>query len=111
MKKLLSALIASLFLSPAVYAGICDVKPEAESKKNTLPVKYRKLAAKNASLAKNIEMCKDEKKLLEDEIVNLKAKISALEVEKTTLTRKLSTYPPKWELESRIRQLEEKLGR
>ena len=112
MKKLLAILISSLALSStSVYAGVCDIKPEAETKTNTLPARYKKLKKENEELKSALNNCRQEKEELRKELSHLESQVSKLENEKSQLMEKLDSYPPKWRLQTKIQELEEKLRR
>jgi predicted nuclease with TOPRIM domain len=112
MKESLAILIfAGMLLSNVAYAGLCDTKPEAESKTNTLPVKYHNLKKENEILQSELTIYQKEKEAVKKEIAELESRLSQLEETKAQLTKKLESYPSKWELLSKIHELEEKLGR
>jgi len=112
MKKLLTILISSgIFLSTPAYAGICDIKPEAESKTDTLPAKYQKLKEENEALKRELKECMERKEAVRKDISYLESQLADLERERTRLTERLESYPSKWELLTKIRELEERLGR
>jgi len=110
-KKLLLSLIGVALSSSVALAGVCTVKPEAEAKKDTLPVKYQKLKEENKALKEQISACCEKKEELKSDIESLNSQIDALMKEKETLTQKLSSYPSKEELLSKIQQLQEQLRR
>jgi peptidoglycan hydrolase CwlO-like protein len=110
-KKLLISLIGIAVSSNFAFAGICTVKPEADSKKDTLPVKYKKLKAENEALKEKLQNCCEKKAELRDEIESLNSQINSLIQEKESLSQKLSTYPSKEEILSKIQQLQEQLRR
>ncbi len=105
------SLLGVLLFSYTAVADICSVKPEAESKKDTLPVKYKRLKAENEKLSEELSRCGMKKSELEVQIIDLKAKISRLEQKRAELQTELLSYPSKEDLESQIRELERKLGR
>ncbi|WP_456342162.1 hypothetical protein [Thermovibrio sp.] len=114
MKRRIATLVLmGVFALPigALAGDLCAVKPEAESKKNPLPVKYRKLKAENEELKAKLQECKNEKDRLKFELSQLESQISSLEGERAQLQARLSSLPSKWELESQIRELENRLGR
>ncbi len=114
MKRRIATLVlAGVFALPigSLAGDLCSVKPEAESKKNPLPVKYQKLKAENEQLQAKLQKCKGEKEKLRSEISQLESQINALEGEKAQLQAKLSSLPSKEELENKIRELENRLGR
>ncbi|TCK05422.1 hypothetical protein [Phorcysia thermohydrogeniphila] len=112
MKKLSAILISSgMLLSASAYAGVCDIKPEAESKTDTLPARYQKLKKENEALKSALNKCMKEKEAIRKEISSLESQLANLERERAQLTNKLESYPSKWELLMKIRELEEKLGR
>jgi predicted nucleic acid-binding Zn-ribbon protein len=112
MKKLFAIFISSgILLSAPAYAGLCNTKPEAESKTNTLPARYQKLKKENEALRKALNECKKEKEEIKREISSLESQLADLESERVQLINRLESYPSKWELLMKIRELEEKLGR
>jgi len=113
MKKLaLSALALCLFAAPvAAKAGVCAYKPEAESVKEPLPLKYKKLKEENQRLKQELANCMAEKASVRNSIAELQAQISELEDEKVQLQNQLRVLPSKEELLREIQQLEAKLGR
>jgi predicted nucleic acid-binding Zn-ribbon protein len=109
-----SMLILAFFLGCSVpsFAGdICSTKPEAESVKNPLPVKYQKLKAQNEELKRKLEDCKAEKERVKEEISRLNEEISTLESTEARLKKELSQLPSKESLEEQIRKLENEEGR
>jgi predicted nucleic acid-binding Zn-ribbon protein len=110
MRIILSILLSGILVNSAL-ADLCSVIPEAKSKKDTLPVKYKKLAKENEELKAKLENCQEEKERIKENISNLKSQISQLEEEKANLQNKLMVLPSKEDLESQIQQLESKMGR
>ncbi len=111
-KLALLALSGALFLPVSSFAGsLCSVKPEAEAKKEPLPVKYQKLKRENEELKAKLGECCKEKREVKMTISQLQSQINQLEGEKAQLQAKLSSLPPKWQLEEQIRELENRLGR
>ncbi len=114
MKRKLTVLTLSVtFLLPinSLAGSLCSVKPEAESKKEPLPVKYQNLKKENEELKAKLENCCKEKKEVKMAISQLQSQIYQLEGEKAKLQAKLSSLPPKWQLEEQIKKLENRLGR
>jgi predicted nuclease with TOPRIM domain len=112
MKKVLTFLtFAGIFLCTPVYADICSVKPEAETKTNTLPEKYKELQKENEILKSELKFCQREKESTKEVVSSLQSKISKLIIEKRQIMNKLNSYPSKQELLNKIQELEEKLGR
>ena len=112
MKRKFTALaLSTFFLLPINSLAACPVKPEAESKKEPLPVKYQNLKKENEELKAKLENCCKEKKEVKMAISQLQSQIYQLEGEKAKLQAKLSSLPPKWQLEEQIRELENRLGR
>ena len=97
MKKVIICLLPLVFGAQSLAEDICKVIPEAESKKDTLPVKYAKLKKENEKLRKALRECMDEKEFVRQDIADYKTKIENLKREKE-------------ELENRIREINEKLG-
>ncbi len=93
------------------FAGMCSTKPEAESVKNPLPVKYKQLKAENEELKNELEACRSHKEELNSKIANLKSQISQLEAEKAQLQSRLNSLPSKESLQLQIKELENRLGR
>ena len=113
MKKFtMGAIILCISLSSSTtLAGVCSTKPEAESKTETLPVKYKKLKAENEELKEKLQNCMEEKETVRAEISSLESKIDQLETTRVELQYKLRTYPSKEELLMKIQNLENELGR
>jgi chromosome segregation ATPase len=110
-RKLAIAFLGIALSSSVALAGVCTVKPEAETKKDTLPVKYQKLKKENEELKQQLSSCCEKKEELKSEIESLNSQIDSLTKEKESLTQKLSSYPSKDELISKIQQLQEELRR
>lgn len=112
-RKLVLLALSGAMLSPvSSFAGsLCSVKPEAEAKKEPLPVKYQKLKKENEELKTKLEECRKEESEVKITISHLQSQINQLEGEKAQLQAKLSSLPPKWQLEEQIRELENRLGR
>jgi len=112
-RRIVTLVLAGVFALPigALAGNLCSVKPEAESKKNPLPVKYQKLKSENEELKAKLQECKSEKERIRAEISQLESQINSLEGEKARLQARLSSLPSKWELESQIKELENRLGR
>ncbi|GAB6076565.1 hypothetical protein [Desulfurobacterium crinifex] len=113
MKKLImGVIILGISLSSSTtFAGVCSTKPEAESKTETLPVKYKKLKAENEELKEKLQNCMEEKETVRAEISRLESEIDQLEMIKVELQNKLRSYPSKEELLIKIQNLENDLGR
>jgi len=114
MRRMLTALVLTgvLALPIGAFAGdICATKPEAESKKNPLPVKYKKLKAENERLRAELQSCMAEKERIRASISQLESQISSLMSEKAQLEMKLRSLPSKEELLAKIRELENRVGR
>jgi len=113
MRKLIMGLIilGISLSSSTTFAGVCSPKPEAESKSETLPVKYRKLRAENKELKEKLQNCMEEKEAVRAEISSLETEIDQLETTKIELQNKLSSYPSKEELLMKIQNLEDSLWR
>jgi predicted nucleic acid-binding Zn-ribbon protein len=113
MKKLIMCvIILGISLSSSTtLAGVCSTKPEAESKTETLPVKYKKLRAENEELKEKLQSCMEEKETVRMEISSLESEINQLETTKVELQNKLRSYPSKEELLMRIQNLENDLRR
>jgi predicted nucleic acid-binding Zn-ribbon protein len=113
MKKfIIGAVILGISLtSSTAFADVCSTKPEAESKKETLPVKYRKLKVENEELKEKLQNCMDEKDAVKAEISSLEAEINRLETTRVELQYKLKSYPSKEELLMKIQNLENEVGR
>ncbi|WP_457680452.1 hypothetical protein [Thermovibrio sp.] len=113
MKKSLIAFLLTgvVALPTASLAGLCTVKSEAESVKEPLPVKYQKVKAENEQLKSKLESCKSQKESIRAEISRLEQEISYLEGEKAQLEAQLNSLPNKWELQAKIDELQQKLGR
>jgi len=113
MKKLIiGVIILGISLSSSTtFAGICSTKPEAESKTETLPVKYKKLKAENEELKEKLQSCMEEKESVKAEISSLESEIDQLEMSRVELQYKLKSYLSKEELLMEIQNLENKLGR
>ena len=92
-------------------ADVCQVKPEAESVKNPLPVKYQKLKRENEELKAQLQECYSSKAQIKKEIENLNSQIYQLESEKALLQGKLNLLPSKESLEAQIQELENRVGR
>jgi len=103
---LASAIILSGLSIPA-YGGCGKILMEATTKKDTLPVKYRKLIKENEEMKAELENCMSRKEELQSSIGNLNDQISSLESEKANLEYELSNMPSREELEAKIRTLEE----
>ncbi len=113
MKNLIiSAIILGISLSSSItLADVCSTKPEAESKTETLPVKYKNLKAENEELKEKLQNCMEEKETVRMEISSLESEIDQLETTKVELQNKLRSYPSKEELLMRIQDLENDLRR
>lgn len=110
-KLLLLTAVGVLTYGGIASADVCKVKPEAESVKNPLPVKYQKLKKENAELKAKLQECCSSKAQIKEEIENLNAQISQLETEKVQLQNKLNLLPSKESLEAQIQELENRVGR
>jgi predicted nuclease with TOPRIM domain len=114
MKRTAIGLVLAGVLSlpiSSLAGGLCTVKPEAESKKEPLPVKYQNLKAENEELKSKLEACRSEKEQVKREIASLESQISNLEGEKAQLQTRLNALPSKESLEAQIRELENRVGR
>ena len=113
MKKfIIGAIILCISLSSSTaFAGVCSTKPEADSKTETLPVKYRKLKVENGKLGEKLQNCMEEKESVKAEISSLESRIDQLEATRVELQYKLKSYPSKEELLMKIQNLENELGR
>ena len=113
MKKLMiGTIILGISLSSSTaFADVCSTKPEAESKTETLPVKYKKLKAENKELKEKLQSCMEEKDAVKAEISSLEAEINQLETTMVELQYKLRSYPSKEELLMKIQNLENEVGR
>jgi hypothetical protein len=76
MKKLaLSALALCLLAAPvAAKADVCTYKPEAESVKEPLPLKYQELKEENQKLKQELANCMAEKASVRNSIAELKGR-------------------------------------
>ncbi len=110
-RKLIASILGVVLTSSVAFAGVCTVKPEAETKKDTLPVKYQKLKKENEEIKEQLNSCSEKKAKLQEDINSLNSRINSLSKEKESLKQKLSSYPSKEELLSKIQQLQEELGR
>jgi len=106
LKVLLIPSVSFAFLSSAFAGSICSVKPEAESVKEPLPVKYKHLKEQIETLKGELESCKESKQQVREEISRLESEISQLETEKAQLQMRLSQLPSKESLEAQIKELE-----
>ena len=104
---LIGSLLAIWSVSIPAYAGCGKVLQEAETKKDTLPVKYKRLVKENDEMRSELESCMERKSELQSSIDDLNMKISSLEAEKSRLQSELSTMPSREELEAKLRTLEE----
>jgi predicted nucleic acid-binding Zn-ribbon protein len=113
MKKLMiGAVILGISLSSSTaFADVCSTKPEAESKTETLPVKYRKLKAENEELKERLQDCMEEKETVKADVSSLEEKVDRLETIRVELQYKLKSYPSKDELLMKIQNLENEVGR
>jgi len=111
MNKFILLASASAIILPGLsipaYGGCGKILMEATTKKDTLPVKYKKLVRENKELKAELENCMSRKEELRNSIENLNAQISSLESEKANLEYELSNMPSREELEAKIRTLEE----
>jgi len=109
MSKLLliGSLLAIASVSIPAYAGCGKVLQEAETKKDTLPVKYKKLVKENDEMRSELESCRQKKEELQSSIADLNMKILSLETERSRLQSELSKMPSREELEAKLRTLEE----
>ena len=113
MKKLMiGTIILGISLSSSTaFADVCSTKPEAESKTETLPVKYKKLKTENKELTEKLQNCMEEKESVKAEISSLESEINQLETTKVELQNRLRSYPSKEELLMKIQNLENEVGR
>ncbi len=103
---LFSTVILSGLAAPA-YGGCGKILQEATTKKDPLPVKYKKLLKENEQMRAELDECMSRKAELQSSIESLSAQISALESEKANLESELNSMPSREELEAKIRTLEE----
>ncbi len=111
MKVRIALVIGAFMVLPVASFGKCKYSVEAESKKNTLPVKYANLVSENKELQLKLDACKSKKVSISNQISNLNVKTENLEATKANLRGKLEAMPPASELQSEIQKLEQELGR
>ncbi len=111
IRTLLLAVMGVSVYSGLAFADICKCKPEAESVKNPLPVKYQKLKEENTRLKNRLAACMETKEKIKSEISRLESQISQLTTEKELLQNKLNSLPSKESLEAQIQELENRVGR
>lgn len=110
--KLLTALLMGVITySGIASAGVCESKPEAESVKAPLPVKFKNLKAENEKLKEKLDSCRAKKTEIKERIAQLKSQISQLESERAQLQLRLNSLPSKESLQIQIEELENRMGR